>query len=68
MSSIKDKYLSLIADSKFPIDKNYDKNCLAKLKSADINKYSNCCLDLVRAYHPSIWQCNIKNHLAPVDA
>lgn len=29
---------------------------------------SNAGLKIIKAFHPSIWRCNIKGHLAPIDA
>ena len=64
-------YLDLVHKTAFPYPK-YDEDRLKKvflqLQKKDLAKTSNIGLELVRQFHPSIWRCNIKNHLSPLDA
>lgn len=65
------KYLDLVMESDFPIEHysmEYLLNVFDKLKNTDTAKTSNTGSEIVRNYHPSIWRCNIKDHLAPIDA
>lgn len=65
------EYLNLVMSTEFPLD-HYDSEYLTKqfnnLKYKEQKSLSNTGIALIKHYHPSIWRCNIKNHLAPIDA
>lgn len=66
-----EEYLQLVMNSTFPY-KEYSKDTLQKsyfnLVSNDYSKSSNSGLNIVAHYHKSIWRCNVKNYLSPIDA
>ncbi len=65
------EYLNLVNSSSFPypcytetnLTYDYDKLC-----NNDLAKISSIGLGLIRQFHPSIWRCNIAEHLSPLDA
>ena len=65
-----EEYLELVMNSTFPYD-NYSATVLRtdyrNLYETN-NPKSNTGLKLIKHFHPSIWRCNIKNHLSPIDA
>lgn len=70
-STLAEKYLAIVMQNDFPIE-HYDKEYLLKafdkLKNTATAKLSNVGSEIIRNYHPSMWRCNIKDHLAPIDA
>lgn len=63
------KYYELCRSIDFPqtqlndvtLHKNYNTLC-----NKDLNRLSNCCSQLLQHFHPSIWSCNVKNKLSPL--
>lgn len=66
-----DYYLKLISENTFPyrsFSEEQIKSDFKNLKNRAQKVSSNTGLKIIENYHPSIWRCNVRNYLSPVDA
>lgn len=65
------EYLKLINSNSFPYPchtENELASAYEKLCTRTLSKTSGIGLELIRQFHPSIWRCNIAEHISPLEA